>query len=67
MTALALELRPLRRGWAVDLTDGRELARFIGPGAKRRAETYAAGISRRSDRDDGRMTSWIRRLATRKP
>jgi hypothetical protein len=40
MTALALIIRPIRHGWAVYLTDGRELARFRGPGSKRRALRY---------------------------
>ncbi len=40
MKALALILRPIRYGWAVSLTDGRELARFSGPWAKRRALRY---------------------------
>ncbi|HWF73762.1 MAG TPA: hypothetical protein VG186_10490 [Solirubrobacteraceae bacterium] len=35
-------LRPIRYGWAVCLTDGRELARFSGPWAKRRALRYLA-------------------------
>jgi hypothetical protein len=42
MDALALNLKPIDRGWAVTLTDGRELARFIGLGAKRRALRYLA-------------------------
>lgn len=42
MTALALTLKPLDHGWAVMLTDGRELARFMGLGAKRRALRYIA-------------------------
>jgi hypothetical protein len=42
MTALALMIRPTRHGWAVSLTDGREVARFRGPGAKRRALRYLA-------------------------
>ena len=40
MNALALILKPIERGWAVTLTNGRELARFTGFGAKRRAERY---------------------------
>ncbi len=40
MNALALMLRPIHHGWAVYLTDGRELARFSGPAAKRRALRY---------------------------
>jgi hypothetical protein len=34
---LAITLKPLLGGWAVCLTDGRELARFRGPGARGRA------------------------------
>ena len=33
-------IRPIRYGWAVQLTDGRELARFLGPGAQWRAMRY---------------------------
>ena len=42
MTALALTLKPVEHGWVVMLSDGRELARFIGLGAKRRALRYLA-------------------------
>jgi hypothetical protein len=42
MTMLAVEIGPTDRGWAVFLTDGRVLARFRGPGAKRRALHYLA-------------------------
>ena len=49
-TPLAFILRPLPLGWAVCLTDGRELARFRGPGAHARALRYvrtrlASGVS----------------------
>jgi hypothetical protein len=37
MSALALELRPIRHGWAVYATNGQELARYRGLGAERRA------------------------------
>jgi hypothetical protein len=37
---LAISLRPIFAGWAVCLTDGRELARFLGPGARARALRY---------------------------
>jgi hypothetical protein len=37
---LAIMLNPIRAGWAVCLTDGRELARFRGPGAHFRALRY---------------------------
>jgi hypothetical protein len=42
MDALALKLKSIRDGWAIALTDGRELARFTGLGAKRRALRYLA-------------------------
>jgi hypothetical protein len=42
MHALTLMLRRVNDGWAVVLTDGRELARFRGLGAKRRALRYLA-------------------------
>ena len=37
MKALAVTLKPIFYGWSVCLTDGRELARFRGPGARERA------------------------------
>jgi hypothetical protein len=51
MTTLAITLKPIEHGWAVTLTNGRELARFIGPGAKRRALRYLAsnGLWRRDE------------------
>jgi hypothetical protein len=42
MNALALMIRPTHHGWAVYLTDGREVARFRGPGSKWRAVRYLA-------------------------
>lgn len=42
VNALGVTLRVIRNGWAVELTDGRELARFTGPWAKRRALRYLA-------------------------
>jgi len=44
MNALAVVLRPINHGWMIALTDGREIARFIGPGAKRRALRYLASL-----------------------
>jgi hypothetical protein len=44
MNALALTLRPIEHGWAVMLSDGRELARFNGWGARRRALRYLARL-----------------------
>ena len=46
MNALALMLKPINYGWAVTLTNGREVARFTGLGAKRRALRYLSGRSR---------------------
>jgi hypothetical protein len=40
MNALALMLKPIDHGWAVTLTDGREVTRFTGLCAKRRAMRY---------------------------
>ena len=37
---LSMMLRPIRHGWVVQLSDGRELARFLGPGARWRAGRY---------------------------
>jgi hypothetical protein len=40
MRALRMMISPIRYGWSVQLSDGRELARFLGPGAKWRATRY---------------------------
>jgi len=40
MTVLRMMVRPIRYGWSVQLSDGRELARFLGPGARWRAMRY---------------------------
>lgn len=40
MQPLAVELIPIHCGWAIVLTDGREVARFRGIGAKHRALRY---------------------------
>ena len=40
MNPVAAMLRPIRGGWAIELTDGREIARFTGLGARRRALRY---------------------------
>ena len=42
MKTVAVMLERINHGLAVTLTDGRELARFTGPGAKRRALSYLA-------------------------
>jgi hypothetical protein len=42
MITYALTLTPVPHGWAVSLTDGRELARFVGPAARWRAQRYLA-------------------------
>ena len=43
MNSAAVILRQFDHGWVVALTDGRELARFTGPGARWRAIRYIAG------------------------
>lgn len=43
MHPLAVTLKPVPWGWAVCLTDGHELARFRGPGARYRALRYLNG------------------------
>jgi hypothetical protein len=45
MNALALMIGPIQCGWAVYLTDGREVARFSGLAAKRRAYRYLANAA----------------------
>ena len=42
--ALWINLSPILGGWAVCLSDGREVARFRGPGARGRAERFAHGF-----------------------
>ena len=46
MNPVALFLKPIHHGWAVGLTDGRELVRFTGLGAKARARRYLLGYGR---------------------
>jgi hypothetical protein len=40
----ATSLAPVEDGWAVMLSDGRELAGFTGPDARRKALRYVAGV-----------------------
>ncbi len=42
MRSLGVVLKPIFGGWIIELTDGREVARFIGPAARRRALRYLA-------------------------
>jgi hypothetical protein len=49
MHAVTSMLKPIDRGWAVALTNGRELARFTGLCAKRRARA----LPRRPQPDQG--------------
>ena len=42
MNAVALILKRIPHGWVIALSDGREVARFTGPAAKRRALRYIA-------------------------
>ena len=52
MKAVAVMLKPIDHGWAITQTDGRELARFTGFAAKRRALAYLAShdIAREASR-----------------
>ena len=45
-SAVAIILKPLPYGWALVLTDGRELARFRGPWARLRAVRYLRTLGR---------------------
>jgi hypothetical protein len=49
-SSVAVILKAVDRGWAVALTDGRELARFTGPGAKWRATRYLVSQGARHGR-----------------
>jgi hypothetical protein len=45
MNALAVVLKPIAFGWSVTLSNGCELMRFMGFGAKRRALSYIASAN----------------------
>ena len=42
MNPVAATLKPIRGGWVIELTNGREIARFTGLAARRRAVRYLA-------------------------
>jgi hypothetical protein len=44
-SAYAIILTPIRGGWAVSLTDGRQLRSFHGPLARCRALRYLAQVT----------------------
>jgi hypothetical protein len=46
MNTLAVTIKPIPLGWGIYLTDGRELARFRGPGSKWRALRYLASATK---------------------
>ena len=46
-----LVARPVQNGWAVCLSNGTELARFLGAGAKQRAFRYRAKLASLKARD----------------
>jgi hypothetical protein len=54
MDPLKLIAAPAQDGWAVYLTDGREVARFRGPFAGQRAMRYLAKLSAARD-PNGRL------------
>jgi hypothetical protein len=45
MDALRMFIEPVFGGWSIRLSDGRLLARFRGPWARRRAERFLAGYA----------------------
>ena len=45
MNAVAVILKPIERGWAMKLSDGREAVRFTGAMAKYRALRYLAAVT----------------------
>jgi hypothetical protein len=45
MNGVAIRLTPVPHGWAVTLTDGRELARFVGPFARQRALRFLSTLT----------------------
>jgi hypothetical protein len=45
MVSLGVMLKPIAGGWVIVLTDGREVARFTGLAAKRRALRYLAATT----------------------
>ena len=45
MNTTSMSLVPIQSGWAVMLSDGRELARFTGIGARQKAYRYIANAS----------------------
>jgi hypothetical protein len=52
MSSSGVMLKPIPGGWVIERTDGREVARFTGPAANRRALRYLAShnIVREADR-----------------
>jgi len=44
-SAYAIILTPIRGGWAVSLTDGRQLKSFYGPLARSRAIRYLTQVT----------------------
>jgi hypothetical protein len=53
MNALSMVITPIRHGPIVHLSDGRELARFHGPGAGWRAIRYLGRAAESLNRPDG--------------
>ncbi len=50
LTAHALTITPIPRGWAVALTNGHQIARFSGPASKWRAQRYLATCAKEARR-----------------
>ena len=61
MKALRIMVRPIRYGWAVQRSDGRELARFLGPGARWRAMRYLRRTAEALRNSDARLVNAVER------
>jgi hypothetical protein len=61
MNTTTMSLVPVQSGWAVMLTDGRELARFTGPDARRDALRYATNSGPAGRRPPLEMVRGMRR------
>ena len=64
--ANTISIAPLKDGWVVMLTDGRELARFTGPTAKRDALRHVANVNPVRGRPPIDMVRRARQESTRR-
>lgn len=59
MKTLSMMITPIHHGWAVRLSDGREMARFRGPGSRWRAMRYLARAAEALTRGPGAAAGMI--------